>query len=235
MDKKNKIGLLTFWIQNSDKIGELPPRLINTITREEVNDLIIQVGELNKKDLIEFRDELKKEFQEEKDKRKEKFEWFKIWIYPFLVPIITTIIIFLLMNNLLNPPKILDVSVGDYYEVPASTDVSLPFLIKNINQYKITIYTPISYRFTWADYNPRGVNFTQITTPKIQPSINDDNSFNNIILNVAGQEDDSKLIAITFKSPPMSETVHVLKIIIQTDHGEVTKEVRLKSTEVKNE
>jgi len=233
MNDKDKIEILTFWIQNPDKIGEIPPKLEN-IMQEEVNDLFVQIGGSDKKDLIGFREELKKQIQEEKNKRIEKFEWFKNWIYPFLVPIITTIVIFLLMNNLLNPQKILDISAGDYYEVPASTDVSLPFLIKNVNQYKITIYNPIGYRFTWIDYNPQGVNFTTITNPKIQPSTNNENVFNkNTILNVAGQEDDSKLISVTFKSPPASESTHILKIIIKTDHGEVTKEVRLKSIEVK--
>ncbi len=230
MNKKHKIELLTFWIQNSDKVGEIPPKLNEYITLEEVNDLTVQIGSLDKKDLIELRDELKKDVQEEKNKRKEKFELFKSWIYPILVPIITTVLIFFIMNNFVNPPDVLDISVMEFYNVPASSDVQLSFLITNQNSAKLVVHS-LGYQFGWTDPNPIGQNFTPIETPRIY-SINDTNinsKNNEIILNGAGQDGDSKIMTVVFKSPPESSNLYTFKIIADTDKGKIIKEVKLNS------
>ena len=228
MKRIEKIEVMNFWLQNADKIGELPTKLGKSITKEEVQDLFAEIGGAEKKEILNLRDELKKEIYEEKIKRKEKIEFFKIWIYPILAPIVVAIIIFFVMNSILNPPKIVETSLLDYYGVAASTDVTLPFLISNPGNSKLVIFR-VTYGFDWENPDPEGQEFVPIDPPIISPSTNleDKQSSEQIVLNSAGQEGDSIEQKVTFKSPPVSDNLHTLTIFIDTNKGNFVKLIKL--------
>jgi hypothetical protein len=169
----------------------------------------------------------------EENTKKEKINWFKEWVYPILAPIVVAILIFFLMNNALNPQKVLETSLSDYYTVPASTDTSLSFWISNSNNEKLTIFS-VGYKFSWIDHNPEGQTFVSISPPQLNPveNINENKNANEIILNSVGQEGDSIQERVTFKAPPKSDNLYNLIIIINTNRREITKEIKLNPIEI---
>lgn len=238
MNKKRKIQLIDYWIENPDKILEIPEDLEKGVNKGDIEKLVLEIDkqEITPEILRNFKKDLQKDLDFEKSERKEKIIWFKEWIYPILAPIIVAILIFLIMNNALNPPKIIETSLYDYYSVPASTDISLPFWISNSNNEKLTIFS-IGYKFSWVDHNPEGQTFVSINPPQLNPvgNINTNQSSNEKILNSVGQEGDSIQERVTFKSPPQSNSLYNLIVVINTNKGEITKEVKLNPTETKNE
>jgi len=160
-------------------------------------------------------------------KLKTGLKLFKEWAYPIIVPLLITLIT---INFITPNPPVLDVVAREYYDVPSSTDVALEYLIKNPNSYKITVYTPIGYKFTWSDRNPDGKQFVPIANPTlitIGSSDKTEQQGSKLILNPAGNEGDSKLMNLKFKTPPKTENIQVLSIILDTDRGKITKEIRL--------
>ena len=242
METKVKLKIVDYWLKNMEKFGDVPDDLKDKVTKKDLEYLVSSIGsgQIDISDISDFKRKLESDILREKELGKQKLVFFKDWVYPILAPILVAVIITLLTNNILNPTPIIDIVARDYYDIPASTDVNLEFFIKNPNQYKITVHNPISYRFTWSDYNPKGNAFIPIAVPKIEPVINDSqinqvqNEINNeIILNSAGREGDSVRLYVKFRSPPTTDKIQILTIIVNTEKDEVIKEIRLNVVETK--
>ena len=153
----------------------------------------------------------------------QKINWFKEWIYPILAPLIVTVVtIAIIMPIFIPSSPILDIVIRDYYKVESSIEPSLEFVLKNTQTFKITIYS-VGYIFSWEDHVPKGMKYVPLPVPKITDNQSTKDEY--IILNPAGQENDSLIKKLKIKTP--AEGTHSLEIIVDTDRGIITKKITL--------